>query len=153
MTRKQVNYNRIVGRRGNDTYYILQHVYDYDGIHRGAVGVRLRPIPKRETAGEATAKTPSIVATCCNHDYSSLNDDVVDLYNAELPADHDDSEEAEFSECIGSGRCFRQSDADPATWDAIYAPDLLPIIAEYETPARSPTISPLDGPLDGRITR
>lgn len=56
-----------------------------------------------------------------------------EIYNSELdPAATDDDDRADFSECIGGGRCFKASDADPKNWDKVYRPDLLPLFAEFE---------------------
>jgi len=54
--------------------------------------------------------------------------EVAEMYNSELSADADEGDKAEFSECIGGGRCFCRE----IKWAKIYDEKALKLALEYE---------------------
>jgi hypothetical protein len=54
---------------------------------------------------------------------------IAEIYNSELPKDADESEQAEFSDCGGGGRCFNQK----IVWNKIYDQEALTLALSYET--------------------
>ena len=61
--------------------------------------------------------------------YYSIGEEVAKLYNEELPEDHDEKDEAEFSECVGGGRCFSHS----LEFDKVHRQDLLDLALSHES--------------------
>lgn len=54
--------------------------------------------------------------------------EIAEMFNSELPENADESEKAEFSECVGGGRCFNHK----IEWDKIYDNDALTLALSYE---------------------
>ena len=60
--------------------------------------------------------------------FGDMGDKVAELYNSELDDDHGPEDEAEFSECVGGGRCFTRD----VQWAKIYDYDALALAMSYE---------------------
>jgi len=54
--------------------------------------------------------------------------EIAEIFNSELPNDADESEKAEFSECVGGGRCFNRK----IKWDKVYDEAALTLALSYE---------------------
>ena len=60
--------------------------------------------------------------------YSGNGDEIIELYNKELPEDAEGGERARFCECIGGGRCFSKE----LTFERVYDQAALDLALSYE---------------------
>ena len=60
--------------------------------------------------------------------YCKIGEEVAKMYNTELPEHHDSEDEAEFSECVGGGRCFNHG----LKFEKVYRQDLLNLALSHE---------------------
>ncbi|KKM72115.1 hypothetical protein LCGC14_1423730 [marine sediment metagenome] len=151
-TKKQTDYNKLVGRQG-DTYYYLDYVFDHGpgSSFRGAVGSRMCPVTfadaerRRENFDEDGDEWRAAVQEqqttlgyddWCKFVVATDGDDAIfdqsysDTYGEDLLDRLDpEREEYELVECTGGGRCFNHEDK----WDEVFDAELVKVIASYES--------------------
>jgi len=92
-----------------------------------------------ESLAEFTANILSVDGKDAVFDlsYFSIGEEIAQVYNSELPPDHDPGDEAEYCECVGGGRTFDFDGIHGVPFeelDKIYAPELIAVIKKYEKP-------------------
>ena len=60
--------------------------------------------------------------------YYDIGCKIAEIYNSELPDDKDKLDKAEFSECVGGGRCFNHK----IKWAKVYDQKALELALSYE---------------------
>lgn len=149
--RNQVNYNKLVARRG-DEFVFCDYTFE-DGNFKGATGSVLRPVSQDEYdertsesglidyLGElwpdavSSGNTEMGKAEWCQYVYDADGDDTLwDMSYSnfwdQLRAIGFPEDEYPVIECTGGGRCFSHDEE----FDEVYDADLLAKIRAIETP-------------------
>lgn len=105
MARSQVNYRKLVGRVGNE-YYFLDYTFE-NGDHKGAVGSIMVLVTKDDPT------------TCFDRSYPEYEGALMDF----LKEVH-----AVFAECVGGGRCFKRGQK----FDEVFDQELVDKVNEVE---------------------
>jgi len=151
-----MNVEKLVGKDKSGDYYWLNHVFEDSKGFRGAVGSVFRPVSEAEKeermslenakdwfgelwreavkAGNTEESLDDYVKNIIDIDGESAFFDLSDydvgckiaeIYNLELP---DENDKAEFSECVGGGRCFHHK----IKWAKVYDEAALKLALSYE---------------------